>query len=489
MLQHEARVHADIAPHATVTPLVAAVAAGMGPLSGLLLPIAPEATLEKWLTDGPHGAPLGYARTLAAADGVLAGLEHVHAAGYAHLDVKPANTLRFDVDLAAPGALKLADFGLAQHLGAHLDTGGYGTPGYQPPELATPGVHVVSAAMDVHAFGVVLLELAAQRSVYLGLDSQRYAALTRSGGLLAAYLGKLGDMRGGVPASLLAVVEACMAPDPAARPTVGHLRHHIAELAAWHSRMPEVPRGAAAAPPPPAAAPAATSAWAQLPADYAAALRVGTPIKPVGPPGTASGCKSPAIGARRGGGTPTAAPSHCQPSQPLSPSPVAVQRLRLASTLSDSCAFARCITANAADGTAPPARNCGTAASLANTPGSASSADSVAAVAPVLQRFRLPTTLGLGCSGACCSTASAASCSNNTAPVARSGGAASGPSSTEACSAASAAGLRGASTAGKAAAAAHEGGAMAGTLQLARKVRLGCVCCLLQQPAHAVLLI
>ena len=215
--------------------------------SHLLLPLASEGALAQWLAYGKHSAPLDLAGTFAAAAAGLAGLEHVHAAGYAHLDLESGNILLFHEDVAAPGALKLADFGLTRRLGAAVDCTLFDTLGYMPPELTTPGQPVVTAAMDVHAFGAVLLELAAQRHVRLQVSNAVHAGMTRLGALFKGLVKQLGGTHGcgsgagGVLASVLAVVEACMAPDPAARPTVAQLRRHFADLAAWRLDLkPEI---------------------------------------------------------------------------------------------------------------------------------------------------------------------------------------------------------------------------------------------------------
>jgi len=249
LLEQEGRAHAAMPRHANIAPLLAAVDDGAGRLHGIVTPVASEDDLHTWLSYGRHaGPPLEYHDILAAADGALAGLEQVHAAGYAHLDLKPDNLLLYERDLAAAGAIKVADFGHCLRVGAWMYTEQHGTAGYIAPEAAAPGGKLASRAMDVHAFGAVLLQLAAQRVINLNLSYDGIIAATRAGRLHATYVAALED-QGGAPASLVALAADCMRPDPAERPTVPELRAYIVRLAKWYADKPEL----RVAPPPAAA--------------------------------------------------------------------------------------------------------------------------------------------------------------------------------------------------------------------------------------------
>jgi eukaryotic-like serine/threonine-protein kinase len=82
-------------------------------------------------------------------------LEHAHARGVLHRDVKPGNLF-----ITRTGVLKLMDFGLAKsaHVMGNTARGAtLGTPEYMAPEQVTGSP--VSPATDLYALGVVAYEL------------------------------------------------------------------------------------------------------------------------------------------------------------------------------------------------------------------------------------------------------------------------------------------------------------------------------------------
>ena len=72
-------------------------------------------------------------------------LQHTHARGIIHRDIKPENVL-----VTHDGYLKLSDFGLAKdtNKGKSKFTIGYGTQGYQAPEIIS-GEPIYSEACDI----------------------------------------------------------------------------------------------------------------------------------------------------------------------------------------------------------------------------------------------------------------------------------------------------------------------------------------------------
>ena len=145
--------------------------------------------------------------------GLVEALQAVHACGVVHRDLKPANVL-----LATDGP-RVIDFGIARAAdGTSLTAAGvvFGTPGYMSPEQAEG--RGAGPASDVFALGCVVAYAAAGMGPF-------------GTGTAAAILYRVvhaDPVLDGVPPRLRPVVAACLAKDPAARPSLRRLSGMIA---------------------------------------------------------------------------------------------------------------------------------------------------------------------------------------------------------------------------------------------------------------------
>ncbi|MCA1842755.1 MAG: serine/threonine protein kinase, partial [Actinobacteria bacterium] len=140
-----------------------------------------------------------------------AGLACAHSEGIVHRDVKPHNVL-----IRSDGVAKLTDFGIARAVaeGGFTEIGTVlGTAQYMAPEQAAG--QEVGPAADVYALGALARHVAA----------------------------------GPLPPGIESLVDAALAPDPAARPTAAEMRERLAALG-------DLPAGVA---PPPLHPPAETA--------------------------------------------------------------------------------------------------------------------------------------------------------------------------------------------------------------------------------------
>ena len=218
--------------------IVRVMAFGEDPVRGLPY-LAMELAIGETLKTRLQRGPLSPAEAVTAFAPLASALEHAHAAGIHHRDVKPANVV-----LCRDGSVKLVDFGIATNDNWDtLTTGGHlGTLPYLPPEIFR-GEKPDPKGIDVYGVGLMLYEaLTGTRpfQVPAGLTPAAVAAAIGTRKLQQQSF----DLGEAFPPALRGAVLQATHPLPGQRPTMRVLREAIDSLRAAISDR----RGRAAAP-------------------------------------------------------------------------------------------------------------------------------------------------------------------------------------------------------------------------------------------------
>jgi eukaryotic-like serine/threonine-protein kinase len=165
-------------------------------------------SLRARLTEGPlpprEAARIGRA--------VAEALAEAHRHNVVHADLPPDNVL-----LPTDGRLRVVDFGLARFVGAATGSAS-GTPAYMAPERWRNVLP--TGAIDVWSLGVILYELLTGRRP---MTAEQIAQAARDDAPIAIP---------GMPADApwASIVSACLAVDPAARPSAAEAAQRLANL-------------------------------------------------------------------------------------------------------------------------------------------------------------------------------------------------------------------------------------------------------------------
>jgi serine/threonine protein kinase len=156
--------------------------------------------------------PLGAAELRHLGRHLGSALHYLHGHDVLHLDLKPSNVV------AEAGRAKLIDLSVARAPGRM--PAGRGTWCSMAPEQARGGR--VGPAADVWGLGIVLVEAATGTNPFVELGERvEYPQLE-------ARVPSLRSQRPRLDPGLAAVVDACLQPDPAARPALGEVLERLA---------------------------------------------------------------------------------------------------------------------------------------------------------------------------------------------------------------------------------------------------------------------
>lgn len=172
----------------------------------IVMAYVPGRTLSRYIAANPGGLPLS--EVVRLTNRIADALDHAHRRDIIHRDVKPGNVL-----LDARDHPYLADFGVAQLLGAVPDAAGpsFGTYAYMAPELADS--RAASPASDIYALGVMVCEMLTGRRPYGVHDRDSFLRAHAESDLPDIRL-----WRPGLTYGMRVVVEQALHYDPAARP-------------------------------------------------------------------------------------------------------------------------------------------------------------------------------------------------------------------------------------------------------------------------------
>jgi serine/threonine-protein kinase len=144
---------------------------------------------------------------------IASGIRDIHSVGVIHRDIKP-NNMKTDPE----GVIKLFDFGLARSEGTLASTMGFvGTPGFSAPELFATNPRFTTA-IDVYAFGVTALFLAAGK-----LPAELLSApptVPPSVSYFSALRFPPAGKPVALPVDVAQVLNACLSKEAANRPTM-----------------------------------------------------------------------------------------------------------------------------------------------------------------------------------------------------------------------------------------------------------------------------
>jgi serine/threonine-protein kinase len=162
------------------------------------------------LRDAIDRGPLPPARAIEVLRSLASGLDHAHAEGIVHRDVKPANVLLGRRD----GQVKLADLGIATAVeGTRITKSGtvMGTASYMAPEQLEG--HRAGPEADIYSLAIVAWEALSGRRAYDGRTPIEIAHRKA-----AEPPPSLADAWPDAPPAAVAVLQRAMGADPASRP-------------------------------------------------------------------------------------------------------------------------------------------------------------------------------------------------------------------------------------------------------------------------------
>lgn len=165
----------------------------------------------------PHHEVQGYTRD------IVSGLRDIHAGGYVHCDIRPANILLEPDEIWLYNA-KIADFGLAKKQTDGKSSTLRGTYRYMSPELVRDGVQ--RPPSDIWALGCTVAEMISGKSVWTRSLFNSSSDNTEHLLERIAYAPELIDIPTNVSQDVIDFLDKCLAPNPDCRWSAEQLWRH-----------------------------------------------------------------------------------------------------------------------------------------------------------------------------------------------------------------------------------------------------------------------
>ena len=184
---------------------------------------------------GAASPPFSQLRLLRAIREVCSALEHAHANGIIHCDLKPENVMIGEfgevhlLDWGFARSAQVADYNLTarrkmmERFFQTATSGVFGTLAYMSPEQAHGSRNAVSPKSDVFGVGGILYHLLAGKPVYSGTQDAMLKMAMNCDTRLQLTL--LDATR--VPNDLKSLVRSCLNPSPEQRPTIREVGQSI----------------------------------------------------------------------------------------------------------------------------------------------------------------------------------------------------------------------------------------------------------------------
>ena len=199
----------------------------------LVMELAARGSLHTFLRKPTH-PPLLWPGRLAIGAGVAGGVQYLHSRSPAvvHADLKSANVV-----LSSDLVPKLCDFGISAflpHPSPHQPGKQHalvGTPAFMAPEVALTLPVASPLAVDIYGVGVILHDLAHAGAPGARPLPDEWAGMAPMQILVARHQANFMRPVGAhVPPQLAVLIDACLAVEPAGRPTAEVLRAQLSEL-------------------------------------------------------------------------------------------------------------------------------------------------------------------------------------------------------------------------------------------------------------------